>query len=43
MFGYAGDYVAASAALFYSPAGIAFKNGHLLIADVNNFAVRQIW
>jgi hypothetical protein len=41
--GYAGDYVAATGALLYNPSGIALKNGHLLISDVNNYVVREIW
>jgi sugar lactone lactonase YvrE len=42
-FGYSGDYTAATSAQFYYPAGIAIKNGHLLIADAYNYAVREVW
>ncbi len=42
--GYLGDYVAATGAEFSSPwMALPLANGHLLISDTGNYALREIW
>jgi hypothetical protein len=40
---FSGDYGAATAAQLYNPEWIAVTGGHLLLSDVNNYAVREVW
>ena len=42
-YGSTGDKGPATAALFYNPASIAVKSGHLVVADAYSYAIREIW